>query len=709
MRSRAKILGLVGAAALGVAVVSASYVVTGSAGAAQPSTVEEFQPAMVEGVARDLRMSVDEARKTLREQEAARVVRKRLPQSLVDQSAGMWFDERTGKLTVAVTDQAAAKAARAAGAEAKVVGRGQAELDRITARVTALAAGVPGVNGHGVDVTTNDVLVRINRTKKTPVTERFVAAARALGGVRIEETDTSPVQQAGEVNPGDGWWPGSETPCSVGVGATDSAGTKYLVTAGHCTNDVNQAAYGQSGQQNRLGTVNPGGGKSINGPEGDMGLVAVTEAGWTLSAAVNTWGQPAVAVTGSKDAIVGETVCHSGNTAPNWECGRVTKLNHTMVYNNGSLTINGLTVTTACSQGGDSGGVWLSGDKAVGLHEGGINGNNCPTGDNAVFQPLNEALTKWNLTLFTGGDTQAPTAPGNARSTGTTTSSVSLAWDASTDNVGVTGYEVFNGGSLATTVTGTSATVSGLAADTSYTFTVKAKDAAGNSSAASAAVSARTQPGGGGDDEPPTTPGNLRATGVTDTTASLSWDAAVDNVGVTGYDVFNGTTLAASVAGSSATVSGLTANTTYSFTVQAKDAAGNKSKPTVALSVKTTGTTGGRTFSNDADFPIRDFQVLQSKVTSTAAGAAANPVTVKVTATHTCLQDLQITLVSPSGRWYTLQRYGDGGWQCTPFGGQRTFTVVPASGEAASGQWTLRIGDNGPGDTGVLDTWSVTV
>jgi len=97
-----------------------------------------------------------------------------------------------------------------------------------------------------------------------------------------------------------------------------------------------------------------------------------------------------------------------------------------------------------------------------------------------------------------GDDTQAPTAPGTLRSTAKTSSSVSLAWNASTDNVGVTGYDVYQGTTKATTVSGTEATVSGLSAKTAYTFTVKAHDAAGNSSAASNSVSVTTDDGGTG-------------------------------------------------------------------------------------------------------------------------------------------------------------------------------------------------------------------
>ncbi|MEU9173431.1 carbohydrate binding domain-containing protein [Streptomyces sp. NPDC048420] len=96
-----------------------------------------------------------------------------------------------------------------------------------------------------------------------------------------------------------------------------------------------------------------------------------------------------------------------------------------------------------------------------------------------------------------GSDTQAPSAPGSLRSAGKTSSSVSLAWNASSDNVGVTAYDIYSGANQVLSVSGTSATVSGLAASTSYTFTVKARDAAGNVSAASNSVSVTTDAGGG--------------------------------------------------------------------------------------------------------------------------------------------------------------------------------------------------------------------
>lgn len=88
-----------------------------------------------------------------------------------------------------------------------------------------------------------------------------------------------------------------------------------------------------------------------------------------------------------------------------------------------------------------------------------------------------------------GGDTEAPTAPANLRSTGQTPSSATLAWDASSDNVGVTGYDVYVGDNQLSVGTVTTVTVPGLSANTTHSFTVVARDAAGNVSGASDSVS----------------------------------------------------------------------------------------------------------------------------------------------------------------------------------------------------------------------------
>ncbi|WP_369013770.1 endonuclease [Flavobacterium anhuiense] len=96
------------------------------------------------------------------------------------------------------------------------------------------------------------------------------------------------------------------------------------------------------------------------------------------------------------------------------------------------------------------------------------------------------------------GDTQAPTAPTNLASTSTTATSISLSWTASTDNVAVTGYDVYANSVLRTTVSSTTATITGLTASTAYSIYVKAKDAAGNASASSNTISVTTNSSGTG-------------------------------------------------------------------------------------------------------------------------------------------------------------------------------------------------------------------
>ncbi len=102
----------------------------------------------------------------------------------------------------------------------------------------------------------------------------------------------------------------------------------------------------------------------------------------------------------------------------------------------------------------------------------------------------------WGGTSST--DTQAPTAPTSLASTSKTAVSISLSWNASTDNAAVTGYDVYANSAYKTTVSGTTATITGLTASTSYSIYVKAKDAAGNTSASSNTISVTTNSNGTG-------------------------------------------------------------------------------------------------------------------------------------------------------------------------------------------------------------------
>ena len=129
----------------------------------------------------------------------------------------------------------------------------------------------------------------------------------------------------------------------------------------------------------------------------------------------------------------------------------------------------------------------------------------------ASQQPINDGDGKTPLFPYGFGltyttqppptDTTAPTAPGTPTAASVTSSSVNLSWAASTDNVGVTGYDVVrvqNGTETAqATTTTNSAALTGLTAGTSYTFAVYAKDAAGNRSARSGTVAVTTSSGQG--------------------------------------------------------------------------------------------------------------------------------------------------------------------------------------------------------------------
>ncbi|CAL2110669.1 conserved protein of unknown function precursor containing a type A C-terminal secretion signal. Putative extracellular ribonuclease [Tenacibaculum sp. 190130A14a] len=198
---------------------------------------------------------------------------------------------------------------------------------------------------------------------------------------------------------------------------------------------------------------------------------------------------------------------------------------------------------------------------------------------------LSALSNKVFITTLAAPDTQAPTAPSSLVVSNVTETSADLAWTASTDNIGVTGYEVFQGSTKITTVTTTNHSVTGLTASTNYTFSVKAIDAAGNVSTASNTIGVTTK--AAADTQAPTAPSSLVASNVTQTSADLSWTASTDNIAVTGYEIFQGTTKLATVTTTNYAVSGLTAATNYTFSIKAIDAAGNLSVASNVVGVTT--------------------------------------------------------------------------------------------------------------------------
>ena len=204
-----------------------------------------------------------------------------------------------------------------------------------------------------------------------------------------------------------------------------------------------------------------------------------------------------------------------------------------------------------------------------------------------------EAATFTTLKKEEPKDTEAPSVPTAVAAADITQTTAKVTWDASTDNVGVVGYNVYvNEAKVnASPVTVTEYDLTGLTEATEYTVRVTAVDAAENESARSEAVTFTTLEAEEEetDTEAPTAPAEVKATEVTETTAKLTWNEATDNVGVAGYNVYVNEAKVNEelVAGTEFALTDLTEATEYTVRVSAVDAAGNES----ARSEATTFTT----------------------------------------------------------------------------------------------------------------------
>jgi chitodextrinase len=180
-------------------------------------------------------------------------------------------------------------------------------------------------------------------------------------------------------------------------------------------------------------------------------------------------------------------------------------------------------------------------------------------------------------------DAQAPAAPQNLQTKILNPTSVQLTWDASTDNVGVTGYEISVNGQLVKVTATPGATLTGLTPNQDTKISVRARDLAANLSSASEV----SVPMPAADTQAPTTPGTPTISAPYATTVNMSWPASTDNWAVTDYLVYRDGVLAATTSNTSTAVYGETPGQTYQFTVKARDAAGNLSPASPAVSATT--------------------------------------------------------------------------------------------------------------------------
>jgi streptogrisin D len=176
--------------------------------------------------------------------------------------------------------------------------------------------------------------------------------------------------------------------CSLGFNVNRPGTSEaFFLTAGHCANAA--------------ATWSAGGGQVIGSrvgssfPDNDYALIRYT-ANVARPGAVNLYNGTTRDIAQSGNAFVGQNVNRSGSTT-GWRTGRVTALNVTVNYSDGT-TVRGMIGTNVCAEGGDSGGSLFSGNTALGLTSGGS--GNCSSGGQTFFQPVVEALNAYNVRIY---------------------------------------------------------------------------------------------------------------------------------------------------------------------------------------------------------------------------------------------------------------------------------------------------------------------
>ncbi|GII60991.1 serine protease [Sphaerisporangium krabiense] len=349
-------------------------------------------PGMVQALQRDLGLTAAQAESRLLNESRLTNVEAKIRKQLGGGFAGSWLSGPTSStLTVATSDASATSQVSGAGVQVKVVKHSLASLnaakdalDKASAKTATRSAPV-----WYVDVRTNSVVVQASKPADA---EAFIAASGAdRSAVRVEVSNETP-QTFYDLRGGDAYYIGSGSRCSIGFPAT--RGTQGgFVSAGHCG-----SAGATTTGSNRVaqGTFQ---GSSF--PTNDYSWIA-TNSNWTPQPWVNQNGGN-LQVAGSTVAVEGASICRSGSTT-GWHCGSVQQRNSSVTYSQG--TVYEVTRTNVCAEPGDSGGSFISGNQAQGVTSGGS--GNCSSGGTTYFQPVNEILSVYGLTLKTTGSGPGP-------------------------------------------------------------------------------------------------------------------------------------------------------------------------------------------------------------------------------------------------------------------------------------------------------------
>jgi streptogrisin C len=371
-------------ALLGAALLLAATLSPTPGFAAPPAPPSPALPSgMLAAMQRDLGLDADEIARRLTVEAAAPIVEKRLRAQLGKRFAGAWIPDGATRLTVAVTSAADAAAVRAEGAVPTLVERGESDLAATRAKLDRRGDAAPDtVHGWYADPASNSVVVTAAPGAEAQA-RRFAADSGATA-VTVRTATTARPQPMYDTRGGDQYVINGNTLCSVGFSVAGG-----FVTAGHCGGTGSPTlGFNNQAQGTFAGSSFPG---------NDYGWVR-TNGNWVSQPWVNNYSGGNVIVAGSQEAAIGSSICRSGRTT-GWRCGTLLGKNETINYAQGS--VSGLSRSNACAQPGDSGGSWISGNQAQGVTSGG-NGN-CTTGGTMWFQPVNEILSAYGLSLTTSG------------------------------------------------------------------------------------------------------------------------------------------------------------------------------------------------------------------------------------------------------------------------------------------------------------------
>ena len=395
-----------------MSVLAVAMAVSGAASAA-----DDLSPALKAAMQRDLGLSGPQLAQYLKAERLAVQQEKTMQRQLGRNFAGAWLERKAdGSFGFVVATTSARGARAAAGVETRQARHSLAALNAAKAQLDgqlARSAGTPrGVYSWTVDLPSNSVVVGVAPGAEDAAVDFVARSGLDASTVRFETMSEAPQRRIAIEGgrgilraPGDGYL----YACSIGFPVTQGS-TPGFATAGHCGN-TGEIVYQEASEWTlgvRLGSFAASAMPDGNEVGPDRGWVEV-ETTHTLSPTVYGYGKGDVTVHGSTEAPVGAALCRSGRTT-GWRCGSIVSKNMTVSYvdNSGNPdgTVTGLTRTSACAEGGDSGGSFITGaGQAQGVLSGGsgsCRGRQGKTGGgNSYFTPINPILSAYSLTLRT--------------------------------------------------------------------------------------------------------------------------------------------------------------------------------------------------------------------------------------------------------------------------------------------------------------------